>query len=214
VRTPINKETLALAWFDAGIFLDKSRSPNGKGFRLKLHEKTPNAPLSPFYLNFRLLRSFPELMEDTARLLAEMMEGVAFDLVADIPTAATPLVTLISNLTKIPMITPREIKTHGAGGNIDGVYVSGQRVALFDDLITKADSKTASAKVLEAQRLHVAGIFMLVDREQGGMAELANADYQGRVAWRISELLGLYLSAGNLDQATHDEILTYLFPTV
>lgn len=214
MRTPINKETLALAWFDAGIFLDKSRSPNGKGFRLKLHEKTPNAPLSPFYLNFRLLRSFPELMEDTARLLAEMMEGVAFDLVADIPTAATPLVTLISNLTKIPMITPREIKTHGAGGNIDGVYVSGQRVALFDDLITKADSKTASAKVLEAQRLHVAGIFMLVDREQGGMAELANADYQGRVAWRISELLGLYLSAGNLDQATHDEILTYLFPTV
>ncbi len=209
----IDKETLALAWFDAGIFLDKSRSPQGKGFRLKLHEKNPDAPLSPFYLNFRLLRSFPTLLVDTAWLLTEMMEGVTCDLVADVPTAATPLVTLISSFTTIPMITPREMKTHGSGANIDGAYQPGQRVALFDDLITKADSKLASIKVLEAERLHVAGIFMLVDREQGGMAELANANYKGYVAWRISELLGLYLSAGKIGQATHDEILAYLFPT-
>ena len=210
----INKKKLALAWFDAGIFLDKSRSPNGKGFRLKLHEKNPDAPLSPFYLNFRLLRSFPWLLADTAGLLVEMKEDVSCDLVADVPTAATPLVTLISYITNNPMITPREMKTHGAGGNIDGIYQPGQRVSLFDDLITKADSKFSSASVLEAERLQVEGIFMLVDREQGGMAELANAEYQAHVAWRISELLGLYLSAGKIDQATHDEIMAYLFPTV
>ena len=88
----MNEEELALAWFNAGIFLDKSRSPQGKGFRLKLHEKNPDAPLSPFYMNFRLLRSFPELLVDTAWLLVEMMErkNVAFDLVADV-TEQQPL---------------------------------------------------------------------------------------------------------------------------
>lgn len=44
---------LARCIFQIGAFKDKSQSPDGRGFKLKLHEKQPDAPLSPFYLNLR-----------------------------------------------------------------------------------------------------------------------------------------------------------------
>jgi orotate phosphoribosyltransferase len=200
----------ARAWFRAGIFLDKTKSPGGQGFRLKLHEKTPDAPLSPFYLNFRLLRSFPTLLQETAELMEDMVVGDDFDLVADIPTAATPLVTLISQDLQIPMITPREMKTHWSGAVIDGVYKKGQKVVVFDDLITKADSKIASAKQLTAEGLLVGRFVVLVDREQGGLAQLKAAGYSCEPAWFLQDLLGLYRHEGLLSPEVHVEIVTYL----
>src|SRR5262245_7112344 len=94
-------------------------------FRLKLHEQRPEAPLSPIYLNLRVLRSFPDALDATVAALSEMIEtrNLRCDRYADVPMAATPIVAVLSHLTRIPMITPRpEAKTHGLGGNIDGAF--------------------------------------------------------------------------------------------
>ena len=111
-------------------------------FRIKLHETRPDAPLSPIYLNFRLLRSYPEALGFAAELLLKLAGPLEYELLADIPTGITPIVAVMTYLGKVPMISPRkETKAYGLGVAIDGEYKEGQRVLLVDDLISPGDSK-------------------------------------------------------------------------
>ncbi|MBI4050453.1 MAG: hypothetical protein HY396_00550 [Candidatus Doudnabacteria bacterium] len=205
-----HKQELALKWAQVGVFLDKRKSPGGRGFKLKLHEKNPDAPLSPFYLNFRLLRSFPRTLQNTALLFKDMCCNMSFDVVADVPTAITPVVAVLSQILDIPMITPRELKTHGSGGGIDGVYKPDMVVALFDDLITKADSKIQAIRALQAESLTPRYLYVLVDREQGGATEIRQTPIVFGTAWTITELLDFYCGAGWITGDVHRECIAYI----
>lgn len=92
-------------------------------FRLKLHEKTQDAPLSPIYINLRILRAFPEVMDSAIEVYEELTSGLKFDCYADVPTAATPIVAILLHETRILMISPRrEEKKHGIKRPIDGAF--------------------------------------------------------------------------------------------
>ena len=111
------KDNFARKIFEIGVFQDITSSPEGKGFRLEKHEKEPNAPLSPFYIDYRLLQSDLEARSMAVQLFAHMMsEYVTLpDLLAPIPEAIVPVVTLLSDWKRIPMVTPRIAKEHGSG---------------------------------------------------------------------------------------------------
>ena len=71
----------------------------------------------------------------------ELIRPLQFDLLADVPTAATPLVSSLSDRLGVGMVTPRtDAKTHGSGASIDGLLNSdqGKRAVLIDDLVTMA----------------------------------------------------------------------------
>ncbi len=117
-------------------------------FKLKLHEKKPDAPLSPLYIDLRILRSFPAVMDLAIHVYKELIHGLNFDLIADVPTAATPIVAILSHELKIGMISPRkDEKEHGIMAKIDGVFQKGNVVLLVDDLVTQADSKLEAIHV-------------------------------------------------------------------
>ena len=181
-------------------------------FRLKLHETQPDAPLSPIYVNLRVLRSFPDALDAAVAALAEMLieRGIRADCYADIPMAATPLVAVLSHQTRVPMITPREPKTHGLAGTIDGVVAPGQTAVLIDDLVTHAESKLEAAHVLEASGVVVRDIAVLVDREQGGAEQLAAAGYALHAATRLSQLLAYFQRVGQLDESRYAAVTAYL----
>jgi uridine monophosphate synthetase len=180
-------------------------------FRLKLHEKQPDAPLSPIYVDLRTLRSFPDALDEAVLSLVEMIaaHGVSFDLYADVPQAATPLVAVLSHITRVGMITPREAKTHGAGDAINGAHAPGQTILVIDDLVTRAESKLEAIHILEAHGLIVRDVAVLVDREQGGAAELAAAGYQLHAAVTLSQLLDHWRATGGIDEATYHRVSAY-----
>ena len=182
-------------------------------FRLKLHEQRPDAPLSPIYVNLRVLRSYPDALDATVAALAEVIaaRGLRCDCYADVPMAATPLVAVLSHQTRVPMITPRpETKTHGLGAPVDGAFAPGQTALVIDDLVSHADSKLEAIRVLEANRLVVHDVAVLIDREQGGARQLAAAGYTLHAAVRLRQLLDYYLRTGGIDQARHGEVMGYL----
>jgi uridine monophosphate synthetase len=181
-------------------------------FRLKMHETQPDAPLSPIYVNLRMLRSYPDALDAAVEALAEVIErdGVRCDRYADIPMAATPLVAVLTHLTRVPMITPRGPKTHGLAGTIDGSFTEGDTALLIDDLVTHADSKLEAAEVLEANGLVVRDIAVLVDREQGGATQLAAAGYALHAATRLTQLLTYFNRTGRLDDRRYAEVAAYL----
>ncbi len=181
-------------------------------FRVKLHERHPDAPLSPIYINLRVLQSYPDAMDAMVAALAELIEtrGLRFDRYAGIPLAATPLVAILSHETRVPMITPREPKSHGLDSTIDGAFVPGETVLAIDDVVTHADSKLEAIRRLEANGLIVHDVAVLVDREQGGPEQLAAAGYTLHAATRLSQLLDYWHAAGGIDDATYAKVRAYL----
>jgi orotate phosphoribosyltransferase len=180
-------------------------------FRLKLHETQPGAPLSPMYVDLRVLRSFPDAQDAAVATLRELIaaDGLTFDRYADVPMAATPMVAVLSHLTRVPMITPRESKAHGAGGNINGAFTKGETALVIDDVVTHADSKLEAIRTLEANGLVVRDVAVLVDREQGGPAAIAAAGYTLHAAVTISRLLDYWRKTGGIAQADYDRVQAY-----
>ena len=180
-------------------------------FRLKLHEKNPTAPLSPIYVDLRLLRSFPKAFHLAIATYESLINGPREDLLADIPTAATPFVGALAYTLEWPMVSPRlGMKSHGTQQYIEGAYASGQSVLLIDDLITKAESKFDAIGVLEGGGLRVARVVVLVDREQGGAAELSSRGYGFRAAMTLSELLNFYRTHGLVTESDYSRTIAYL----
>lgn len=198
------QKELALGLFDIGAVKFGQ-------FRLKLHEKNPDAPLSPIYIDLRILRSFPRVMSLAVSVYEELSRGLDFEVYADVPTAATPIVAILSHSTVIPMISPRlDAKAHGTRASIDGDFKAGQVVLVVDDLITKAESKLEAISTLEEKGLQVRDIIVLVDREQGGADELASRGYTCRSAYKLGELLSFYLDSGRINQETYNQTVDYL----
>jgi len=198
------KTRLALGLFEIGAIKFGE-------FRLKLHEKNPQAPLSPIYIDLRTLRSFPDVMDLAVDVYKELTHGLKFDLYADVPTAATPIVAILSHKTRIPMISPRkEEKKHGIKRPIDGVYKEGQVALLIDDLITSADSKIETISVLEENNIVVRDVVVLLDREQGGVEELRKRGYFCHTALKLKELLKLYVDSNKISQEQYSRTITYL----
>ena len=180
-------------------------------FKLKLHDTMPDAPLSPVYIDLRILRSFPKLMDTLTKVYQELTSGLKFDVYADVPTAATPLVAVLSYKTGIPMISPRkDEKSHGIRRQIDGVFKQGQVALLVDDLITQAESKLETISILEENGIKVLDVAVLVDREQGGAKQLESRGYACHAAFKLRELLKLYLDLQRITPEKYGQVISYL----
>jgi uridine monophosphate synthetase len=181
-------------------------------FRLKLHETQPDAPLAPLYIDLRVLQSFPDAMDAMVAALQELIavRHVQFNRYAGIPMAATPLTALLMHLTRVPMITPRQPKTHGAGGSIDGTFTPGETALAIDDVVTHAESKLETIRVLEASGLKVCDVAVLIDREQGGAQQLADAGYQLHAAVTLSQLLDYWRASQCIDDEMYQRVRAYM----
>lgn len=216
--------SLGLLLYDVGAFQDKSRSPEGKGFRLKLHEKNPTAPLSPYYMNLRTPDN-PKpgpLTPDVVRMIGYSLYsfseqlGLEYDYVVGIPRAGDPIakafwaaippnkIVNLLKLQKIDLEGGRKI-----GESVTGAYTAGKIVLGIDDLITKADTKREAIISLTGVGLIVKDLLLLIDREQGGPEELEKEGVRANAAFTISELLVLYLRTKRIDKKTYDEIVKY-----
>ncbi len=191
-----------------GAFKDVTKSPEGKGFRLKIHDKNPGAPLSPFYIDLRLLQSDLDAKRSAVGLFDELLT-FGTDLLGAIPEAIVPVVSSLSDENLIPMITPRQPKSHGSGATIDGIYKPNDHVVLFDDVITGADSKIEAAKTLRNSGLVVQHVMVLADREQGGRQALAENGLTLHAAVTVTELLDHYRSSGMMSDEVYAQIQAY-----
>ena len=185
-------------------------------FALKLHEKQPDAPLSPIYIDLRIIRSLPEVLDSAAYtyqfLISEL--DIKPDYYVDVPTSITPVVAVMSARFGKPMISPRmDTKTHGLTRSIDGIFEKGKTALLIDDLITTADSKLEVISILEENGLVVHHVVVLVDREQGGAQKLRELGYNCHAVFTLSELLNFYAQTGLIDRDTCGRVAAYLQPS-
>ena len=228
---PLRKilEAVALGIFDCGAFRDKTHPAaiehNGqRGFKLKLHEKQPNAPLSPIYLNLRTPDNpkpgplTPEIVADCATLMRQLVFLDKLDCVCGLPNAGDPLAhayLCIERSAGKPVTLLRLDKEQRGEqrrivGPPRGQFQPGAWVAVVDDLITKADSKLEGITALEQAGLKIANVLVIVDRQQGGAEMLKNRGYKLHALFTLEQLLEIYHERELISAALHEDILKYL----
>jgi orotate phosphoribosyltransferase len=216
------KELLAVDLFNAGTMQIGA-------FRLKRHETHPNDPLSPFLLNYRTpdnKKPGPLTPDLITRCAVEMLDvakdrKIHFDFVAGIPNAGTPFAEAIHRLvgpTNVDLITlektelPNRRFISGIKGG--GKIIKGRRGLLVDDLVSKADTKFEAVGVLEDAESIIAGIILLVDREQGGRIALERMGYPTHSVYSVrGDLLPIYLNKDLITQQQNDRIISYIEAT-
>ena len=166
---------------------------------------------SPIYVDLRLLVSAPRLLAQAARAYAGALAGVGFDRLCGVPYAALPIATAVALETDKPLIYPRkEAKAHGLGREIEGAWQAGERVVVVEDLITSGGSTLQTVERLRAAGLVVEHAVVLIDREQGGVENLAAAGVTAHSVFTLSAMLDTLVAAGKLDAAKRDEVIAFL----
>jgi len=166
---------------------------------------------SPIYIDLRRVVSFPALFNLTARFYTEIVEKLEFDRIAGVPYAALPTAAVVAQQLGRPFIYPRkEVKTHGTGQAIEGAFEAGQRAVILEDVITSGGSILTSLEVLQNAGLKVSDVVVLVDREQGGAARMAELGLNLHAVLTISEIMTGLKESGLIDSATYQSVRDYL----
>lgn len=154
---------------------------------------------SPFYIDLRLLVSDPALLAQAAAGYADILAGLVCDRIAGVPYAALPIATAVSLRTGVPLVYLRkEAKTHGLGKDIEGLFTPGERVVIIEDLITSGGSTIQNAERLRDAGLIVEHVIVLIDREQGGIANLAKVGITAHPVFTLSAVLDHLEADGRL----------------
>ena len=115
--------------------------------------KLTSGKVSPYYIDLRIIPSFPDAFRDICNFYAEQITtqiGLKnFDRIAGIPIAGIPFASQVAYNLKKPFLYVRKgVKLHGRERRVEGILVSGNRVLLLDDLVTTGLTLKKAAEAL------------------------------------------------------------------
>ena len=166
---------------------------------------------SPIYIDLRLLVSKPLLLAKAATAYAAILADLPCERIAGVPYAALPIGTAVAITADKPLIYLRkEVKQHGLGKEIEGAWEPGDRVVVIEDLITSGGSTIKTAEQLRAAGLIVEHVIVLIDREQGGVENLAAAGITAHSVFTLSAMLDVLFENGAIDEVRRQEVLAFI----
>jgi orotidine-5'-phosphate decarboxylase len=137
------------------------------------------------YANLRMMRSTPSVTKEIARLYENPLRRLRVKRFVEVPEAVSILAGAISTAANLPVVTVREEAKEGrvVSGQLIGDLNPGDLVAIIDDVITDGASKIAALTALRSAGAKVAGMVVMVDRQQGWKKKLAEAGFGNVGVW-------------------------------
>jgi len=133
---------------------------------------------SDFYIDGRLIATYPPALRLIARMHAELI--AEHDLVAADATlvgpalGAVPIVTALALELDRPFVIDRgKAKAHGRGRRFEGAFADGPRCLIVEDLVTVGSTLRDSVRSLREEGREVDTALVTVDRQEGGPEALA-----------------------------------------
>ncbi len=165
--------------------------------------------LSSYYLDMRILPSFPDAFQASVDLLimkARTIEGI--DKIGGIPTGGLPWASVLAYSMSKPLVyTRKEVKLHGRERKVEGVLSSGDKVLLVDDVITTGHNTLGALQSLRGEGGVVEDALVLIDREEGGQAHLEKAGVRLHSVAKMSEIAQKLLDMDAITKGQYEEIV-------
>ena len=147
---------------------------------------------SRYYLDKYRFETRPDLLrplgEAIAAAVSEHEPGAAR--LAGPELGAVALAAAASLAGGLPfLIVRKEAKGYGTSNRLEGVFAAGERVCLVEDVVTSGGAAIEAVEALREAGLEVQNAVCVVDREEGGVDELARHAVRLRPLFTASELL-------------------------
>ena len=167
---------------------------------------------SPIYIDLRIVVTYPQLLKQIAKAYANVLSDMSFDILSAYPYAGLPLGVAVGLEMEEPLIYPRkEMKTYGTGKSIEGIFEVGQETILIEDLITSGKSIAEAFAILKAAGLTGNKSVVLIDRQQGGIQQLASENgIEVTAIMTLTQVLDHLIAAGKVDDALKERVITQL----
>ncbi|XP_066145630.1 uridine 5'-monophosphate synthase-like isoform X2 [Euwallacea fornicatus] len=173
--------------------------------------KTKLGFATPIYIDLRILISYPDITKTLANLLLEKMKGIDVDVLCGVPYTALPVATAISLQTSIPMVMRRqEQKCHGSQKLIEGVFHTGDRCVIVEDVVNSGSSILEMVKDLQDEGLKCKDAIIFLNREQGGANLLQNQGITMHALLTLSQLVEYLFEAKCIDEAMVQTVAHYI----
>ncbi len=130
---------------------------------------------SNVYVDIKTACTYPEILREIAKQMAERVRGLDFDRIACIELGGVPLAVALSLEVKKPYaIFRKEKKSYGIGGDLVGEIKGGERVLVVEDVTTTGKSALSVVRRVEERGGKVVAVLTVVDREEGARDLIPN----------------------------------------
>lgn len=194
----MNKEQIALKLYDLGVLKFGS-------FTLK------SGLTSPFYLDFRIIVAYPEILKQISIQLWNLVKDDHFDHLCGVPYAALSLSSSMAVINEKSMIVKRkEQKQHGTKRLVEGIFKKDDTCVVIDDVISSGISMIETLESLETEGLVIKDVLSIVDRMQGGSSLLATYGYNVKTVYTMRELLDIMLKNKKISSKVYTDTLAFI----
>jgi orotate phosphoribosyltransferase len=147
---------------------------------------------SRYYLDKYRFETRPDLLRPLGELIARAVAELEpdADRLAGPELGAVALAAAASLEAGLPfLIVRKEAKGYGTSNKLEGVYEPGECVCLVEDVVTSGGAAVEAVAALREAGLKVSHAVCVVDREEGGVDELARHAVRLHPLFTASELL-------------------------
>jgi orotate phosphoribosyltransferase len=164
--------------------------------------------LSPYYLDLRVLPSFPDAFHICSDLLAKNAKSIeGIEKIGGIPTGGLPWASVLAySLVKPLVYTRKDIKLHGREKTVEGILTPGDKVLLIDDVITTGKNILAAVQSIRGEGGVVEDALVLLDRQEGGEKHLLKEGVKLHSVAKISTVAQKLLDMDAITKKQFDEL--------
>lgn len=141
--------------------------------------KLASGAVSNHFLDIKRTMADPEGINLVADLILDAIEGEPIDCVGGLELGAVPIAAVVSAKAwqrgrRMPMFVVRKaVKDHGTQRPVEGELAPGLVALVLEDVTTRGGSAMQAVAAVRAAGAKVAGVFSVVDRQEGAAALFA-----------------------------------------
>lgn len=144
--------------------------------------------ISEEYFDKYLFESDPRLLREIAEAMCPLIAQDT-EALAGLEMGGIPIATVLSQLTGIPTLFVRKTpKDYGTCKLVEGGEVQARKLVIIEDVVSTGGQIIESANALRAAGANIIGVLCVIDRETGGVENLANAGLTLHALLTMTEL--------------------------